>query len=34
MLQRLSLVDQAVARLTHEHDQCAICNPDAVPDVI
>jgi hypothetical protein len=34
MLQRLHLVDQAVAMLTDEHDQCAICNPDSVPDVI
>jgi hypothetical protein len=34
MLQRLHLVEQAVAMLTDEHDPCAICNPDAVPDVI
>jgi hypothetical protein len=34
MLHRLPLVEQAVAMLIDEHDPCAICNPDSVPDEI
>ena len=33
IIQRMHLAGQAVAILTDEHYQCAVCNPDYVPDV-
>jgi hypothetical protein len=34
IIQHMHLADQAVEILTDEHYQCAVCNPDYVPDVI
>jgi hypothetical protein len=34
IIQHMHLADQAVAILTDQHYQCAVCNPDYVPDEI
>jgi hypothetical protein len=34
IIQSMHLTDQAVELCTDEHYQCAVCNPDYVPDVI